>query len=170
MPKPQLIKCRQCGQSHPKSEAIQLPNRFWFCCQECADKWMDEHKSQGKPIKQVESKAKPKEEYSPLRKLTDYVQTYAPDTEWVAFVQYVKKLQDDYKLTPQSIQYTLWYMRSHLQLAFDGSGLPLVPYYTEKARNYYNWHKKMQQVVADWRLEDNDVEIIKREKEEDVFG
>lgn len=167
MPRPQLIKCRQCAKQHPKSEAIQLPNRFWFCCQECADKWLNEHKSQGKPVKQT--KHKPKEEYSPLRKLTDYVQTYAPDTEWVAFVQYVKKLQDDYKLTPQAIQYTLWYMRSHLQLAFDGSGLPLVPYYAEKARAYYNWRKKMQQVVADWRLEDSSVEIVKQEKEGDVF-
>lgn len=168
MSKPQLIKCRQCAKQQPKSEAIQLPNRFWFCCQECADKWLDEHKSQGKPVRQ--SQPKSKDEYSPLRKLTDYVQTYAPDTEWVAFVQYVKKLQDEHGITPQSIQYTLWYMRNHLQLTFDGSGLPLVPYYVERAKSYYDWHKKMQQVVADWRLEDNDVEIIRREKEEDVFG
>lgn len=166
MPKPQLIKCRQCGQSQPKSASVQLPNRFWFCCQECADKWLDEHKNSGKPVK---SEHKPKEEYSPLRKLTDYVQTYAPDTDWVKFVQYVKKLKDDYKLTPQSIQYTLWYMRSYLGLLFDGSGLPLVPWYVDAAKSYYNWYKKMQQVVADWRLKDNDVEIVKQEKEEDVF-
>ena len=105
-----------------------------------------------------------------MRKLTDYVQTYAPDTEWVKFVQTAKKMQSDYGLTPKAIHYTLWYMREHLRLGFDGSGLPLVPYYAEAAKKYYNWRKKMQQVVADWRLEDNDVEVIRQEKEEDVFG
>ena len=160
MPKPQLIKCRQCGQSHPKSDAIQLPNKFWFCCQDCADKWVVGRKKQDKP----------KEDYSPLRKLTDYVQTYAPDTEWVKFVQAAKKMQSDYGLTPQSIQYSLWYMREHLRLGFDGSGLPLVPYHAEAAKKYYNWRKKMQQVVADWQLKDNDVEVVRKEKEEDVFS
>ena len=159
MSKPPTIKCRQCGKQQLKSDAIQLPNKFWFCCQDCADKWLAGRKKQDKP----------KEDYSPLRKLTDYVQTYAPDTEWVKFVQTVKKMQNDYGLTPQAIQYSLWYMRNVLQIAFDGSGLPLVLWYYEQARSYYNWRKKMQRVVADWRLEDNDVEIIRQEKEEDVF-
>lgn len=160
MSKPPTIKCRQCGKQQLKSDAIQLPNKFWFCCQDCADKWAAGRKKHDKS----------KEEYSPLRKLTDYVQTYAPDTKWVKFVQTVKKMQGDYGLTPQAIHYTLWYMREHLRLGFDGSGLPLVPYYAEAAKKYYNWRQKMQQVVADWRLEDNDVEIVRQEKEEDVFS
>lgn len=166
MPKPQTVKCRQCGQSQPKSASIQLPNRFWFCCQECANKWLEEHKNSGKPVK---SEPKPKEEYSPLRKLTDYVQTYAPDTDWVKFVQYVKKLKDENGITPSQIHYCLWFIREHEQISIEGSGIGLVLWFIEQSRAYYNWHKKMQQVVADWRLEDNNVEIVKKEKEEDVF-
>lgn len=84
--------------------------------------------------------------------------------------QTLKRLMSDefVKYTYKGLQYALWYAKERKRM--DITNIAIAAYVYDEAKAYYNWHKKMQQVVADWRLEDNDVEIIRREKEEDVFG
>ena len=158
MPKPVLIKCRQCGKMVNKPAAIQLPNGYYMCSEQCRDEWMTAHAPKPKPPTIV----------SPMRQLTDYVQTYAPNTAWVKFGANVQRMCKD-GMTIAGIHYTLRYMREHEQVQMYGDGLALVPYYYDAARNYYQWQQRMKQQVSAWKPADDDAVIVRHDKEEDVF-
>lgn len=157
---PKQVKCRQCGKMIDKPAAIQLPNGYYMCSEQCRYEWMAAHAP--KP-KQPQS-APP----SPMRRLTDYVQTYAPNTAWVKFGVNVQRMCKD-GMTIPGIHYTLRYMREHEQVQMYGDGLALVPYYYDVARNYYQWQRRMKQQVGDWMPQDDDAVIVRHDKEEDVF-
>ena len=154
----QKVKCRQCGKQVDKSSAIEIKPRQYVCSQQCADDYRLTHekqKPQDKPL-------------SDMRRLTDYVQSYAPNTAWVKFGANVQRMCKD-SMTIAGIHYTLRYMREHEQVQMYGDGLALVPYYYDQARNYYQWQQRMKQQVAEWVPVDEDAVIVRHDKEEDVF-
>lgn len=155
----QKVKCRQCGNQVDKSLAIEIKPRQYVCSQQCADDYRLAHekqKPQDKPL-------------SDMRQLTDYVQSYAPNTAWVKFGANVQRMCKD-GMTISGIHYTLRYMREHEQVQMYGDGLALVPYYYDQARNYYQWQQRMKQQVAGWVPVDEDAVIVRHDKEEDVFA
>lgn len=154
----QKVKCRQCGKQVDKSSAIEIKPRQYVCSQQCADDYRfahEKHNSQDKPL-------------SDMRRLTNYVQSYAPNTAWVKFGANVQRMGKD-GMTIAGIHYTLRYMREHEQVQMYGDGLALVPYYYDQARNYYQWQQRMKQQVAGWVPADDDAVIVRHDKEEDVF-
>lgn len=154
----QKVKCRQCGNQVDKSSAIEIKPRQYVCSQQCADDYRlahEKHNSQDKPL-------------SDMRRLTDYVRSYAPNTAWVKFGANVQRMGKD-GMTIAGIHYTLRYMREHEQVQMYGDGLALVPYYYDQARNYYQWQQRMKQQVAGWVPADDDAVIVRHDKEEDVF-
>lgn len=168
---PQKIKCRQCGNIALKSSAIELKPRIFVCSEQCKLDYEDEHKPKEpkpKPDKPpVESAPK---SVAPMRQLTDYVQTYAPDTDWVRFVAQAKSIMKEYNMTPSGIQYTLWYMREHQRLALDGDGLGLVPYWYKKAQSYYHWLQDIKQRISVWDIDDDKADTVKKKEPiEDIF-
>lgn len=167
----QKIKCRQCGNIVLKSSAIELKPRIFVCSEQCKLDYEDEHKPKEpkpKPIKPpVESAPKP---VAPMRQLTDYVQTYAPDTDWIRFVAQVKSMVKEYSMTIGGIQYTLWYMREHQGMVFDGDGLGLVPWWYNKAQSYYHWLQDIKQQIGSWDISEDKVDVVKKKEiQKDVF-
>lgn len=158
MPKPTLIKCRQCGKQIERDAAIELRKGWYVCSDACAEAWKATHATNPKEPIVV----------SPMRQLTDYVQTYAPNTAWVKFAANVQRMCKD-GMTIAGIHYTLRYMREHEQVQMYGDGLALVPYYYDASRAYWNWQQRMKQQVAGWMPTDNDAVIVRHDKEEDVF-
>lgn len=159
MAKPTQVKCRQCGKQIDKSSAIELRKSWYVCSQQCADDYQSAH-----------SKPEPKDKpLSDIRRLTDYVQSYAPNTNWTAFITYTKKLCRDSNMTIPGIAYCLWYMREVAEVGFDGDGIRLVPYYYDMSKNWYRWRQSMKQQFARWMPNDDEREIIKLDVEKDVF-
>ena len=158
MPKPILIKCRQCGKYIEHDAAIELRKGWYVCSDTCAEAWQAAHAP--KTVQQAPP--------SPMRQLTDYVQSYAPNTSWVKFLSNVQRMCKDCMTIP-GIHYTLHYMREHEQVQMYGNGLALVPYYYDHARDYYQWQQRMKQQVAEWMPADDDAVIVRHDKEEDVF-
>ena len=157
----QKIKCRQCGNIVLKSSAIEMKPRCYVCSNQCKLDYEDEHKPKEPTLKPV----------SPMRQLTDYVQTYAPDTDWIRFVAQTKAMIKEYNMTIGGIQYTLWYMHEHQRVAFTGDGLSLVPYWYSKAQKYYNWLQSIKQQVGAWDIREDKIEIVnKKEYVEDIFN
>lgn len=155
---PSKVKCRQCGKQVDKSTAIEVKSRIYVCSEQCHNEWQLAHEQKGKSVS----------EKSPMRQLTDYVQSYAPDTAWVKFGANVQRMCKD-GMTISGIHYTLRYMREHEQVQMYGDGLALVPYYYDASRAYWNWQQRMKQQVAGWTPADNDAVIVRHDKEEDVF-
>lgn len=156
----QKVKCRQCGKQVDKSLAIEIKPRQYVCSQQCADDYRLAHekqKSQNKPL-------------SDIRRLTDYVQSYAPNTNWTALITYAKKLCRDSNMTIPGITYCLWYMREIAEVGFDGDGIRLVPYYYDMSKNWYKWRQDMRRQMAGWKPDDKEQEIVKLDVEKDVFA
>ena len=82
MPKTTLIKCRQCGKQINRNVAIELRKGWYVCSDACVEAWKAAHAP--KPVQQAPP--------SPMRQLTDYVQSYAPNTAWVKFGANVQRM------------------------------------------------------------------------------
>ena len=158
MPKPTLIKCRQCGKQIERDAAIELRKGWYVCSDACVEAWQAAHAPNPKEPIVV----------SPMRQLTDYVQSYAPNTAWVKFAANVQRMCKD-GMTISGIHYTLRYMREHEQVQMYGDGLALVPYYYDASRAYWNWQQRMKQQVTEWMPSDENAVIVRHDKEEDVF-
>ena len=158
MPKLALIKCRQCGKQIERDAAIELRKGWYVCSDSCAEAWKEAH------APKTAQQSPP----SPMRQLTDYVQSYAPNTAWVKFAANVKRMCKD-GMTIPGIHYTLRFMREHERVQMCGDGLALVPYYYDMSRAYWNWQQRMKQQVAGWMPADDDAVIVRHDKEEDVF-
>lgn len=154
----QKVKCRQCGKQVDKSSAIEIKPRQYVCSQQCADIYRLAHekqKPQNKPL-------------SDVRRLTDYVQSYAPNTAWVKFGANVQRMCKD-GMTIAGIHYTLRYIREYEGKQVQGDGLALVPYYYDAAKAYYQWQQRMKQQIAEWTPADNEAVVVRYDDEEDVF-
>lgn len=158
MPKPILIKCRQCGKQIERDFAIELRKGWYVCSNTCAQSWQADHAPKPKRPTVV----------PPMRQLTDYVQTYAPNTAWVKFGANVQRMCKD-GMTIAGIHYTLRYIREHEGKQVQGDGVALVPYYYDAARNYYQWQQRMKQQVAGWTPADDEAVVVRHDDEEDVF-
>lgn len=158
MAKPVLIKCRQCGKQVDKSTAIEVKSRIYVCSEQCHNEWKLAH----------EQKSNPVAEKSQMRQLTDYVQSYAPDTAWVKFGANVQRMCKD-GMTIAGIHYTLRYMREHEQIRLDGDGLGLVQWYYDAAKNFYQWQQRMKKQVVRWTQANDEAVIVRIDKEEEVF-
>ena len=159
MPKPILIKCRQCGKQIERDAAIELRKGWYVCSDVCAEAWQAAHAP--KPMQQ--------EPPSPMRQLTDYVQSYAPNTAWVKFGANVQRMCKD-GMTVAGIHYTLRYMREHEQMRLDGDGLGLVQWYYDAAKQFYQWQQRMKKQVQGWRQTNNTaVKIQQSNANEEVF-
>jgi hypothetical protein len=146
------VKCRQCGKEIDKNAAILIKSKMYVCSEDCKSSYFNKTKTP-----------------APMRQLTDYVQAYAPDTDWIRFTAQTKKMISDYGITPQGIQYTLWYIKCYLEKNIKGDGLSLVPFYYEEAKRYYVWKKKMKQNISEWEQKDIEIVVSKTNKEEDIF-
>lgn len=155
MPK---IKCRQCGKQIDKSEAIEFKPKFHVCSEECKNQWVYDHSPKPKTTTISDSK-----------RLTDYVYTYAPQTDWIVFNANVKRLCKEYNMTISGIQYTLWYINNKTDTDMYDSGLGLVPYYYSVAKSYFQWQQKMKRQLSNWQQNDEDVVICRKNAEKDVF-
>lgn len=155
----QKVKCRQCGKQVDKSSAIEIKPRQYVCSQQCADDYRLAHEKQNSQDKPL----------SDMRRLTDYVQSYAPNTNWTALITYAKKLCRDSNMTIPGIAYCLWYMREIAEIVFDGDGIRLVPYYYDMSKNWYKWRQDMKRQMAGWKPDDKEQEIVKLDVERDVF-
>lgn len=156
---PSKVKCRQCGKQIDKSTAIEIKPRTYVCSEQCYNEWQLAHEQKGNPVA----------EKSPMRQLTDYVQSYAPDTAWVKFGANVRRMCKD-GMTVAGIHYTLWYMREHEQMQLDGNGLGLVQWYYDAAKNFYQWQQRIKQQVVDWEQTNNiAVKIQQSDANEEVF-
>lgn len=154
---PSKVKCRQCGKQIDKSTAIEIKPRTYVCSEQCSNEWQLAH----------EQKSKTVVEKSPMRKLTDYVQSYAPNTAWVKFGANVQHMCKD-GMTVAGIHYTLWYMREHEQMQLDGDGLGLVQWYYDAAKNFYRWQQRMKQQVSNWE-QTNNIAVKVKQANEEVF-
>lgn len=154
-----IIKCRQCGKSVQRNVAIELRKGWYVCSDACVAAWQTSHAP--KPVQQSPP--------SPMRQLTDYVQSYAPNTNWTALITYAKKLCRDSNMTIPGIAYCLWYMREIAEIVFDGDGIRLVPYYYDMSKNWYKWRQDMKRQMAGWKPDDKEQEIVKLDVERDVF-
>lgn len=156
---PSKVKCRQCGKQIDKSTAIEIKPRMYVCSEQCHTEWQLAHEQKSKPVAKK----------SPMRKLTDYVQSYAPNTAWVKFGANVQRMCKD-GMTVSGIHYTLWYMREHEQMQLDGDGLGLVQWYYDAAKNFYQWQQRMKQQVSNWQQTSNAAVKVKQSNaNEEVF-
>ena len=155
--KPVQVKCRHCGKLIDKSNAIQLPNRFYMCSEQCKDEYISEHQR------------KPKEpaKFSSYTLLMDYIKQLDPDTDFIAVTSQVKRMATEYGMTYDGMRYALWYSISIADKPYKGIGI--LPYIYSDAKKYWLWQKQMKQQVADWSLNDEDIVIMRQDKQEDVF-
>lgn len=84
--------------------------------------------------------------------------------------QTLKRLMSDefVKYTYKGLQYALWYAKEIKEMYI--LSIYAAVYVYNEAKDYYNWRQKMQRVVADWRLDDKEITVTKREKEVDIFA
>lgn len=156
---PSKVKCRQCGKQIDKSTAIEIKPRIYVCSEQCHNEWQLAHKQ----------KSVPATEKSQMRQLTDYVQSYAPNTAWFKFGANVQRMCKD-GMTIAGIHHTLRYMREHEQMQLDGDGLGLVQWYYDAAKKFYQWQQRMKKQVQDWKqTKDTAVKIQQSNANEEVF-
>ena len=156
---PSKVKCRQCGKQIERDAAIELRKGWYVCSEQCHNEWQLAH----------EQKSSTVAEKSSMRQLTDYVQSYAPDTAWVKFGANVQRMCKD-GMTIAGIHYTLRYMREHEQIQLDGDGLGLVQWYYDAAKKFYQWQQRMKKQVLEWQQANNTaVKIQQSNTNEEVF-
>ena len=156
MPKPILIKCRQCGKKIERDAAIELRKGWYVCSDACAEAWQAAHKSQPKQSEPDARKA-----------MLDYIKSLDPDANFPAIAVQLKRMIVEYGMTYAGMRYALWYSINIKELPYKGIGI--LPYVYDESRRYWNWQQRMKQQVAGWKPADDDAVIVRRDKEEDVF-
>ena len=113
---PPTIKCRQCGKSTPKQDAIEYKPKFYFCCEQCKQDYINAHA--------VKSKAESKDD---RRKLLDYIHQIAPDANMrLVGIQLAQLMKDNPDMTYGGIAYTLIFIYKELRSAIFKFSLRLV--------------------------------------------
>lgn len=147
------VKCRQCGKQIDKQLAIEIKPKMYVCCDACRQEYQ---------AKQVKNTTK-----DPRKALFDYIKQLDHEANFAAIASQVKRMADEYMMTYAGMQYALWYSINIKQLPYKGVGI--LPYVYEESRKYWHWQQRMKQQVADWTPADDDVVIMRHDKEEDVF-
>ena len=160
MSKPPTIKCRQCGKSTPKQDAIEYKPKFYFCCEQCKQDYINAHA--------VKSKQESKDD---RRKLLDYIRQVAPDANMrLVGIQLAQLMKDNPDMTYGGIAYTIRYIHKELGKDVSKSPLGLVKYKYDECKKYYTWLNQVRQNIQQWQAEDGVEVIVKKNDEEDVFG
>ena len=154
MPKEKIVKCRQCGKSKLKQDAIEYKPKFYFCCEQCKQNYINAHA--------VKPKTESKDD---RRKLLDYIRQVAPD----ANIQLAQLMKDNPDMTYGGIAYTIRYIHKELGKDISQSPLGLVKYKYDECKKYYTWLNQVRQNIQQWQAEDGVNVVIKKNDEEDVF-
>lgn len=154
---PKQVKCRQCGKMIDKPAAIQLPNGYYMCSEQCRDEWMAAHTPKPKPTTSPDDRTA----------LLDYIKQLDPNVNFMVVAVQLKRMIADYGMTYAGMRYALWYGVNIANKPYKGVGI--LPYIYNDAKNYWQWQQRMKQQVGDWIPQDDDTVIVRRDKEEDVF-
>ena len=151
MAQEQTVKCRFCKKEIPKSQAYKVGDKSYYCGKDCYESSLVKNKS-------AKSNSYTPKEGSQKRCLTDYIQDiyisngreyeigyekYQKQRFWGMISAQIKNLIDTYGCTYGGIQYTLYYMKDIEEVAlfddkFEGTILNLIPFFSDKAKKYYN--------------------------------
>ena len=157
MPKPQLIKCRQCGKQIERNAAIELRKGWYVCSDACVEVWKEAHAP------------KPKQSELDARKaLLDYIKSLDPDVNFPAIAMQLKRMTVEHGMTYAGMRYALWYSINVKELPYKGIGI--LPYVYDESRRYWNWKQRMKQQVSVWKPQDDEAVIVRHDDEEDVFA
>lgn len=159
MPKPVLIKCRQCCKQIERDAAIELRKGWYVCSDACAEAWQAAHAPKPKP--------KPTMPPDDRTALLDYIKQLDPDTNFIVATAQIKRMIADYGMTYAGMRYALWYSINVANRQYKG--ISVLPYVYEDAKKYWQWQQRMKQQVADWMPQDDDAVIVRRDVEENIF-
>ena len=157
MPKPALIKCRQCGKQIERESAIELRKGWYVCSDACAEAWQAAHAPKPKPTMLPDDRTA----------LLDYIKQLDPDTNFIVATAQIKRMVADYGMTYAGMRYALWYSINVVNRQYKG--ISVLPYVYEDAKKYWDWQQRMRQQVADWMPQDDDAVIVRRDVEENIF-
>lgn len=108
-----LVKCPKCGTKNEKENAIKHGRSYY--CAECFEDL---------------------EEYKNL--ITTICEIYRIDTPTIQMLSQIKDYKSKYNFTNSGIKYTLKFYYEILENSvMDNVGLGIVPYFYDKAKNYY---------------------------------
>lgn len=150
------VKCRQCGKMIDKPAAIQLPNGYYMCSEQCRDEWMAAHAPKPKQPPNDDRKA-----------LLAYIRQLDHNANFIVITAQLKRMIADYGMTYAGMRYALWWSVNMANKPYKGIGI--LPYVYQDAKNYWQWQQRMKQQVAGWTPADDDAVIVRHDKEEDVF-
>lgn len=150
------VKCRQCGKMIDKQAAIQLPNGYYMCSEQCRDEWMAAHAPKPKQPPNDDRKA-----------LLAYIRQLDSNTKFMVITAQLKRMIADYGMTYAGMRYALWWSVNIANKPYKGIGI--LPYVYQDAKDYWQWQQRMKKQIGDWMPQDDDAIIIRHDKEEDVF-
>lgn len=151
------VKCRQCGQQIDRDNAIKMANGYYVCSEKCEEQWQDEHKP------------KAKQAADDRKQLLERIKSVAPNANMrLISIQLALLMKDNPDMTYGGIWYTMIYLQNN---GYDltKSPLGLVKYKYDESRKHYEWQIQMKQQVSTWQQDDAEVEIIKKDMEDEVF-
>ena len=161
------VKCKECGKQIDKSEAIQISERGYCCCNECAELYKDK-KITKKNYKSIKGSAR--------EKCTDYIQSlymeqgYSKGSINWALIgsQLSNLLKENITWKYSTIKYTLWYMKEIKEMnlfdASQGSILNLVPFYVEEAKEYYYQTMEIKKELENFDFSEETKVVIRKSK------
>ena len=118
MSKPPTIKCRQCGKSTPKQDAIEYKPKYYFCCEQCKQDYSNAHA--------VKPKTESKDD---RRKLLDYIRQIAPNANMrLVGIQLAQLMKDNPDMTYRKKKNNIRYIHKEQGLDISKSPLGLVMY------------------------------------------
>lgn len=111
-------------------------------------------------------KNEPRPDAAERKALLAHIKALDPNANFITISSQLKRMTDD-GMTYSGIRYALWYSINVKQMPYKGVGI--VPYVYEEAKAYWQWQQRMKQQVASWKLQDNDVVVVKRQRDDEVF-
>ncbi len=159
------VKCKQCGKEIDKSQAVQISEKAYCCCTECAELHKDK-KNTKKNYKSAKGS---------VREIcTDYIQSLyvgqgydKKSINWTIIgSQLANLLKENSTWNYTTIKYTLWYMKEIKEMnLFDtsqGSILNLVPFYAGEAKEYWLHTREIEKELEDFDFSKETKVIVKK--------
>lgn len=161
------MQCKVCNKEieYGKRYKSERFKSYYFCSQECYDKYCQDHKPQ---VKSTISEEKSK---SYFRQLTDYIYAIAPDEQnWPYVTQQIKTLCQDYELTYKDMLDILQYAVEceHVLYNTDYGLWQYFPKYIEPYRIFLTEIQRNQE-IADNLAEDEITYILPKKQQRRYF-
>lgn len=93
--------------------------------------------------------------------------TSEPMNYTVTAAQLKRLMSENVDYTYSGIRYCLWYI--HTQTNIPIQSIAIVSYYYDESKKYYQWKKKMQKQIKEWKFNDNTIVINRIEHSENIF-